>query len=74
MASKVERPRKGCSLEIAIGRSVHSTSDYDAFAGSGPCGASAATLGSVERQMEIPGHGTFAIYIQGGIHHCLWQR
>ncbi len=24
--------------------------------------------------MEIPDHGTFAIYIQGGIHHGLWQR
>ena len=24
--------------------------------------------------MEIPGHGMFAIYIQGGIHHGLWQR
>ncbi len=24
--------------------------------------------------MEIPAHGTFAIYIQGGIHHGLWQR
>ncbi len=24
--------------------------------------------------MEIPGHGTFAIYIQGGIHHGFWQR
>ena len=24
--------------------------------------------------MEIPGHGTFAIYIQGDIHHGLWQR
>ncbi len=24
--------------------------------------------------MEIPGHGKFAIYIQGGIHHGLWQR
>ena len=23
--------------------------------------------------MEIPGHGTFAIYIQCGIHHGLWQ-
>lgn len=23
--------------------------------------------------MEIPGHGTFAVYIQGGIHHGLWQ-
>jgi predicted enzyme related to lactoylglutathione lyase len=24
--------------------------------------------------MEIPGHGSFAIYIQGGIQHGLWQR
>ncbi len=24
--------------------------------------------------MEIPGQGTFAIYIQGGIQHGLWQR
>jgi predicted enzyme related to lactoylglutathione lyase len=24
--------------------------------------------------MEIPGHGTFAIYIQGGIDHGFWQR
>ena len=24
--------------------------------------------------MEIPGHGTFAIYIDGGVHHGLWQR
>ena len=23
--------------------------------------------------MEIPDHGKFAIYIQGGIHHGLWQ-
>ena len=23
--------------------------------------------------MEIPGHGRFAIYIQGGNHHGLWQ-
>ena len=23
--------------------------------------------------MELPGHGTFAIYIQGGIHFGLWQ-
>lgn len=23
--------------------------------------------------MEIPGHGKFAIFIQGGIHHGLWQ-
>jgi hypothetical protein len=24
--------------------------------------------------MELPGHGTFAIYIQGGIHHGIWKR
>ncbi len=24
--------------------------------------------------LEIPGHGTFAIYIQSGVHHGLWQR
>ncbi|HEU5208365.1 MAG TPA: hypothetical protein VFU06_03050 [Longimicrobiales bacterium] len=24
--------------------------------------------------MEIPGHGTFAIYLLGGIDHGLWQR
>lgn len=23
--------------------------------------------------LEIPGHGTFAIYIAGGVHHGLWQ-
>lgn len=23
--------------------------------------------------MEIPGHGKFAIFIQGGAHHGLWQ-
>jgi len=24
--------------------------------------------------MELAGHGTFAIYIQGGIQHGLWQH
>jgi len=24
--------------------------------------------------LEIPGHGTFAIYIHGGVEHGLWQR
>lgn len=24
--------------------------------------------------LEIPGRGTFAIYIQGGVEHGLWQR
>ena len=23
--------------------------------------------------LEIPGHGTFAIYIHGGVHHGLWK-
>jgi hypothetical protein len=23
--------------------------------------------------MEIPDHGTFAIYLLGGVHHGLWQ-
>lgn len=23
--------------------------------------------------MEIPGHGTFAIYLKGGVQHGLWQ-
>lgn len=23
---------------------------------------------------EIPGHGTFAIYVQGGVDHGLWQK
>ena len=24
--------------------------------------------------MEIPGHGTFALYLAGGVEHGLWQR
>lgn len=24
--------------------------------------------------LELPGHGTFAIYFQGGVQHALWQR
>jgi hypothetical protein len=24
--------------------------------------------------LQIPGHGTFAIYIVGGVEHGLWQR
>ncbi|NNC88646.1 MAG: hydroxylase [Akkermansiaceae bacterium] len=24
--------------------------------------------------MELPGHGTFAIFMQGGVQHGLWQR
>ena len=23
--------------------------------------------------LELPGHGTFAIYVQGGVHHGLWK-
>ena len=40
----------------------------------------AATAAAVEAggqiahpPMEIPGHGKFAIYIHGGIHHGLWK-
>lgn len=37
--------------------------------------ASVAAGGAVAHApMEIPGHGTFAIYIQGGVHHGLWQQ
>jgi len=28
----------------------------------------------VHPPMELPGHGTFAIFSQGGIFHGLWQR
>ncbi len=40
--------------------------------------AAAATVAKADGEiihppMEIPGHGKFAIYIQGGIHHGLWQ-
>lgn len=37
--------------------------------------AAAAAGGEIAHPpMEIPGHGTFAIYLQGGIDHGLWQR
>ena len=29
---------------------------------------------SAHPPMEIPGRGKFAIYIQGGIHHGLWEK
>lgn len=38
--------------------------------------AEAAVAGGAELAhppMEIPGHGHFAIVIQGGVHHGLWQ-
>jgi uncharacterized protein len=37
--------------------------------------AEAVKAGSViaHPPLLIPGHGTFAIYIQGGVHHGLWQ-
>jgi len=35
--------------------------------------AAAAGAEIAHPPMELPGHGTFAIYIQGGIHHGLWQ-
>jgi predicted enzyme related to lactoylglutathione lyase len=42
----------------------------------------AAAVAAVERaggtialsSMELPGHGTIAIYLQGGIEHGFWQR
>jgi uncharacterized protein len=38
--------------------------------------AAAVKVGGViaHPPMKIPGHGTFAIYIQGGINHGFWQR
>ena len=38
--------------------------------------ASAVEAGGVVAvpPLEIPGHGTFAIYLQGGNDHGLWQR
>jgi uncharacterized protein len=37
--------------------------------------AAAVTAGAqiAHPPMEIPGHGTFAIYIHGGVHHGLWK-
>mgnify|MGYP001819912813 CR=1 FL=1 len=38
--------------------------------------AEAASAGGGEMAlppMEIPGHGTCAVFIQGGVHHGLWQ-
>ncbi len=37
--------------------------------------AAAAAAGAeiAHPPLELPGHGTFAIYIQGGVHHGLWQ-
>ena len=40
----------------------------DAIATAEKCGGVVA-----HPPMELPGHGKFAIYIQGGIHHGLWQ-
>ena len=35
--------------------------------------AAAAGAEIAHPPMEIPGKGTFAIYIHGGVHHGLWQ-
>lgn len=37
--------------------------------------AAAVDAGAIvaHEAMAIPGHGTFAIYIAGGVHHGLWQ-
>jgi len=41
----------------------------------GPALAAAVAAGAVVAHppLEIPGRGTFAIYILGGVHHGLWQ-
>jgi predicted enzyme related to lactoylglutathione lyase len=41
----------------------------------GPALAAAVEAGAevAHPPLEIPGYGTFAIYIQGGNHHGLWQ-
>lgn len=36
--------------------------------------ATAAGAEIAHPPLELPGHGTFAIFIQGGIHHGLWQH
>ena len=36
--------------------------------------AQAAGAEAAHPPLEIPGHGTFAIYILGGIQHGLWQK
>lgn len=40
----------------------------DALGGAVKAGAEVA-----HPPMEIPGYGTFAIYVQGGVHHGLWK-
>lgn len=35
--------------------------------------AAAAGAEIAHPPLEIPGKGTFAIYIQGGVHHAVWQ-
>lgn len=35
--------------------------------------AAAAGSDIAHPPMELPGHGTFAIFVQGGIQHGLWQ-
>jgi predicted enzyme related to lactoylglutathione lyase len=35
--------------------------------------AQAAGGDTAHPPMEIPGHGMFGIFIQGGVHHGLWQ-
>jgi predicted enzyme related to lactoylglutathione lyase len=41
----------------------------------GAAWAAALAAGAEEAHppLEIPGHGTFAIYVRGGVHHGLWQ-
>lgn len=43
----------------------------DIAAGVAAVEAAGATI--AHPPLEIPGQGTFAIYIEGGVHHGLWQ-
>ena len=41
---------------------------------SGVAAAVSAGADVAHPPLEIPGHGTFAIYLMGGVQHGLWQR
>ena len=69
------------ALEGDVAADVHAVVDRAAELVGAPLGgAPLADVGAhaaggeiVHPPMEIPGHGIFAIFIQGGIHHGLWQ-
>ncbi len=55
--------------EVPVVRPYFSVDDVEAAA----TAAAAAGCEIAHPPLELPGHGTFAIYIQGDIHHGLWQ-